>query len=60
MKKLDIWITTIQNSAEFRPLKAELLLRKSSPSRTHLDWSIRKVCVCGLLAKYGQHRAGEP
>ena len=53
MKKLDIWITTIQNSAEFRPLKAELLLRKSSPSRTHLDWSIRKVCVCGLLATNG-------
>ena len=45
---------------EFRHLKAELLLRQSSSSGAHLDWSVRKVCVCGLLGKNGWYRAGEP
>ena len=51
MNGLDIWITIIQkiqNFVEFRPLKAELLLRQSSSSGAHLDWNVRKVCVCGL------------
>ena len=54
MNRLDIRITIIQiiqNYAEFRPLKAELLLRRNSFSEAHLDWSVRKVCVCGLLGK---------
>ena len=54
MNGLDIWITIIQkiqNFVEFRPLRAELLLRQSSSSSAHLDWSVRKVCVCGLLGK---------
>ena len=54
MNRLDIWITIIQiiqNFVEFRPLKAELLLRQSSSSGAHLGWSVRKVCVCGLLGK---------
>ena len=51
MIRLDIWITIIQSFAEFWPLKAELLLRQNSSSRAHLDWSVRKVCVCGLLGK---------
>ena len=56
MNRLDIRITiiqTVQNSVEFRPLKAELLLKQSSSSEAHLDWSVRKVCVCGLLGKNG-------
>ena len=60
MNRLDIWITIIQNFVEFRLLKVELLLRQSSSSRAHLDWSVRKVCVCGLLGKNGWHRAMEP
>ena len=56
MNRLDIWIKVIQNFAEFRPLKAELLLRQSSSTLAHLDWSVRKVCLCGLLG----NRAGEP
>ena len=54
MNRLDIWITIIQiiqNFVEFRPLKVELLLRESSFSVTHLGWSVRKVCVSGLLGK---------
>ena len=54
MNRLDIWITIIQkieNFVEFRPLKAELLLRQSSSSGVHLDWGVKKVCVCGLLEK---------
>ena len=46
------WIST--------PLKAKLLLRESSSSGAHLDCSVKKVCVCGLLGKNGWHRAGEP
>ena len=49
MDRLDIWITVIQNFVEFRPLKVKLLLRQSSSSQAHLDWSVRKVCVCSLL-----------
>ena len=63
MTRPDIWITIIQetqNFVEFRPLKAELLLRQSFSSEAHLDWSVRKVCVCGLLGKNGWHRGGEP
>ena len=66
MNRLDIWITIIQKIqnfvVEFRPLKAELLLRlrQSSSSGSHLDWSVRNVCVCGLLGKNGWRRAGEP
>ena len=54
MNRLDIWTTIIQiiqNFAEFRPLKAELLLRQNSSSEAHLDWSVRNVYVCGLLGK---------
>ena len=54
MNRVDIRITiiqTVQNFVEFRPLKAELLLRQSSFSGAHLDWNIRKVSVCGLLGK---------
>ena len=54
MNRLDIGITIIQiiqNFIEFRLLKAELLLRHSSSSGAHLGWSVRKVCVCGLLGK---------
>ena len=54
MNRLDIRITiiqTVQNFVEFRPLKAELLLRQSSCSGFHLVWSVRKVSVCGLLGK---------
>ena len=54
MKRLDIRITIIQkiqNFVEFRPLKAELLLRQSSSSGAHLHQSVRKVFVCGLLGK---------
>ena len=57
---LDIWITIIQiiqNCVEFWPMKAELLLRQISSS--HLDWSVRKVCMCGLLGRNGWHSAGE-
>ena len=63
MNRLDIWITIIQKSqnfVEFQPLKAELLLRQSSSSAAHLNGSVRKVCVCGLLWKNGWHRAGGP
>ena len=63
MNRLGIWITIIQiiqNFVKFRPLKVELLLRQSSLSGAHLDWSARKVCVCDLLGKNGWHRAGEP
>ena len=60
MNRLDIWIKMIQNFVEFRPVKAELLLRKSSLSHAHLDWSVRKVCECFLLRKIDWHRAGEP
>ena len=63
VNRLGIWITLIQitqNFVEFRPLKAELLLRQSSSSGAHLDWSVREVCMCGLLGKNGWHRAGEP
>ena len=63
INSLDIWIAiiqTIQNFVEFRPLKAELLLRQSFSSEAHLDWSVRKVYVCSLLGKIGWHRAGEP
>ena len=56
MNRLDILIKIIQNFAEFRPLKAELLLRQSSSTLAHLDWSVRKVCLCRLLG----NRAGEP
>ena len=61
MNRLDIWITIIQkihNFVEFWPLKAELILRQSFSSGTHLDWSVRQVCV--LLGKNGWHRLGEP
>ena len=54
MSGLDIWITIIhkiRNFIEFWPLKAELLLKQSSSSGAHLDWSVRKVCVCSLLGK---------
>ena len=54
MNRLDIWIAmiqVIQNFVEFRPLKAELLLRQSSSFGAHLGWSVRKFCVCGLLKK---------
>ena len=63
MNRLDIRITiiqTVQNFVEFRPLKAELLLKQRSSSGVHLGWSVRKVCVCDLLGKNGWHRAGEP
>ena len=63
MNRLHIWITIIQkiqNFVEFRSLKAELFLRQSSSSGAHLDWSVRKVCLCGLLGKNGWHRAEEP
>ena len=63
MNRVDIRITiiqTVQNFVEFRPLKAELLLRQSSSSGADLDWSVRKVCVRGLLGKSGWYRAGEP
>ena len=61
MNRLDIWINNSNNSElEYRSLKAELLLRQSSSSGAHLDWSVRKVCVCGLLGKNGWHRGGEP
>ena len=56
MNRVDIRITiiqTVQNFVEFRPLKAELLLRQSSCSGFHLAWSVRKVSVCGLLGKNG-------
>ena len=57
MNRLDIWITIIQliQLVEFRPLKAELSLRQSSSSGAHLGWSVRKVCVCGLLVKKMVH-----
>ena len=45
---------------EYRPLKAELLLRQSSSSGSHLDCSVRTFCVCGLLGKNGWCRVGEP
>ena len=51
MNRIDIRITiiqTVQNFVEFRPLKAQLLLRQSSSSGVHLRSSVRKVCVCGL------------
>ena len=61
MNRLDIWINNSNNSElEYWPLTAEFLLRQSSSSGAHLDWSVRKVCVCGLLGKNGWHRAGEP
>ena len=63
MNRLDIRITisqTVQNFVELRPLKVELLLRQSSSSGVHLDWSVRKVYMCGLLGKNDWHRAGEP
>ena len=41
-------------------MKAELLLRQSSSSGAYLHWSVRKICVCGLLGKNGWHRAVEP
>ena len=62
MNRLAIRITiiqTVQNFVEFRPLKAELLLRQSSSSGVHLGWSVRKVCMCGLLGKNGWDRGGE-
>ena len=43
---------------EYRPLKAELLLRQGSSSGAHLDGSVRKVCVCGLYGKNGWHSRG--
>ena len=49
MNRLDIRITTIQtvqNFAEFRPLKAELLLRQSSSSAVHLGWSECQKILC--------------
>ena len=63
MKRLDIWITIIQkiqNFVQFWHMKAELLLRQSSSSGAYLHWSVRKICVCGLLGKNGWHRAVEP
>ena len=63
MNRIDIRITiiqTVQNFVEFRPLKAQLLLRQSSSSGVHLGSSVRKVWVCDLLGKNGWHRAGEP
>ena len=62
MNRLDISITIIQkipNFVKLRPLKAELLLRKSSFSGAHLGGSARKVSVRDLLRKNGYHRAGE-
>ena len=53
MNRLDICITIIQNFVEFRSLQAELLQRQSFSTWVHLDWSVRKVCVCGLLGKNG-------
>ena len=50
----------IQNLVEYQPLKTELYLRQISTSGAHLDWNVRKVCVCGLLGKNGWKRAGEP
>ena len=35
-------VQIIQNFAEFRPLKIELLLRESSFSATHLGWSVER------------------
>ena len=63
MNRLEIWIIIIQktqNFVEFRPLKAELLFRQSSSSKAYLDWSVKKVWVCGLWGKDGWHRTGEP
>ena len=54
MNRVDIRITiiqTVQNFVEFRPLKDELLSRQSSSSMIHFGWSVRTVCVCGLLGK---------
>ena len=50
MNRLDISINNSNNSnlVEYRPLKTELLLKQSSSSGVHLDWNVRKVCVCGL------------
>ena len=46
MNRLDIWINNSNNS-ELGWI-SELLLRQSSSSGAHLDWNVRKVCVCGL------------
>ena len=43
--------TKTLNFAEFLHLKTQLLLRQSSSSGTHLDWSVRKICVCDVLGK---------
>ena len=54
MNRVDIWVTIIQkiqNFVEYRPLRVELFLRQCSSSVAHLDWNVRKVCVCGLLWK---------
>ena len=50
MNRLDIWINNSNSSdlIEYRPLKAELLLRQRSFSEAHLDWNVRKVYMCGL------------
>ena len=57
MNRLDIWITIIQiiqNFVEFRPLKAELLLRQSSSFGPHLGWSVRNFdCVVYLEKMVG-------
>ena len=37
---------------EYRPLKAELLLKQSSSSGAHLDWNVRKVCVWFISKKW--------
>ena len=36
-------IQIIQNLVEYRPLKAELLLRQRSSSGAHLDWMVSVV-----------------
>ena len=40
--------SVIQNLVEYRSLKVEILLRQYSSFGAHLDWNIRKVCVCRL------------
>ena len=55
MNRLDIWIKIIQiiqNLVEFRPLKAELLLRQCSSLEAHLNWSVLEVYLCGLFQSH--------
>ena len=60
INRLAICITIIQNLVGFQSLKAELLSRQSFSPWAHLDWSVRKVYMCGLLGKNGWYRGGEP